>query len=267
MNYFFHNSIRKYIVGFGSLFNDIHVQRPDPYGGAVQDIRVPLRYGGKSKYYIDLKQNLDSIKRPYQIMLPAMYFVMTDLSYDAARMNAPVANYKHITENDNIKSMFTPVPFNIQIAMGIWTSNIIDSHQIIEQIIPMFRPYYNIQIKELTEMGIENVSVPIEMSNCSLDLESEMNEDAGSLRTIQWNLGFVIKGRLYPAIKDSAIIKKVYMDLGIQLDDPYSDGIVTYSQEDFVDPLVYGYDQEWRVKETRTEDNKSSTYYFSKDTV
>ena len=271
MNYFFHDQIRHYIVGFGSLFTDIHIKHTDPYGGPTQDIRIPLRWGAKGKFYTDYMQNLESVKRPYRIMLPAMYFVMTGMSADPSTMNIPVVKYEHEDTNDPsyVKYCFTPVPYNFQIAMGLWVKNDVDGHQIIEQILPMFRPYYNMQIKELTEMGIVNRSVPVLLNDCSLDLQNDLTEDASSLRLIQWNLSFTIKGRLYPAIKDSAIIKWAQTHLGLL--DPYSGEPLTdnpvYEQLDAVDPYSAGYDEYWQVREVRTEDGDSSTFYFPKDTV
>ena len=43
--HFYNSSVRKTVVAFGSLFNDIVISRSDSSGTEVERIRVPLSYG------------------------------------------------------------------------------------------------------------------------------------------------------------------------------------------------------------------------------
>jgi len=42
---FYHNTIRRYVILFGTLFNDIHINRVDTGGSVTQTIKVPISYG------------------------------------------------------------------------------------------------------------------------------------------------------------------------------------------------------------------------------
>ena len=42
---FYHETIRKVIVSFGTLFNDISLIRKDNSGNIIQHMKVPLAYG------------------------------------------------------------------------------------------------------------------------------------------------------------------------------------------------------------------------------
>ena len=41
-NTFYHETIRKCVVGFGTIFNDIHITRKDSAGNVTQSMKVPL---------------------------------------------------------------------------------------------------------------------------------------------------------------------------------------------------------------------------------
>ena len=47
---FYHETIRKIIVAFGTLFNDIHIVRKNNSGNIIQSMKVPLSYGPKQKF-------------------------------------------------------------------------------------------------------------------------------------------------------------------------------------------------------------------------
>ena len=78
---FYHETVRNIIVGFGTLFNDIHVVRKNNSGAITQSMKVPLAYGPKQKWLARLDQDagLDS---KVAITLPRMGFEIQDLAYD-----------------------------------------------------------------------------------------------------------------------------------------------------------------------------------------
>ena len=39
---FYHETIRKIVVSFGTIFNDIHLVRKDNEGTSIQTMKVPL---------------------------------------------------------------------------------------------------------------------------------------------------------------------------------------------------------------------------------
>ena len=58
---FYNESLRKTVIAFGSLFNDIYITRKDKTGVEIQTLKVPLAYGPKQKFIIRLEgdPNLD----------------------------------------------------------------------------------------------------------------------------------------------------------------------------------------------------------------
>ena len=48
--YYYHEIIRKTIISFGTLFNQIHIRHSEQNGTNFSDIRVPIGYGPKQKF-------------------------------------------------------------------------------------------------------------------------------------------------------------------------------------------------------------------------
>lgn len=58
---YFHDSIRKYVAVFGTLFNDIHILRKEADDSTNAILKVPISYAPKEKVLVRLKEdpNLD----------------------------------------------------------------------------------------------------------------------------------------------------------------------------------------------------------------
>ena len=48
-DYFYHGAMRKLVIGFGSLFDEIYISRKDAENNEIKKIKVPLSYGPKEK--------------------------------------------------------------------------------------------------------------------------------------------------------------------------------------------------------------------------
>ena len=48
--YYYHEIIRKTIIGFGTLFNSIHIRHKDSNGTTFSEMKVPLAYGPTQKF-------------------------------------------------------------------------------------------------------------------------------------------------------------------------------------------------------------------------
>ncbi len=144
---FYHGTIRKMVTAFGTLFNNIYIQRTD--SGVTKKIKVPLIYSPKEKFVHRL--NLDVDKTMVQTILPRMGFSITGMNYDAERKkNSLNKRWKQeIGTNDEItfQYRYEDVPYNIDFELYIYTRNIDDGLQIVEQILPFFTPDFTITIK------------------------------------------------------------------------------------------------------------------------
>ena len=78
-NYFYHEIIRKTVISFGTLFNDIHVRHQDQAGNDISDIKVPVAYGPRQKFLARITQQAE-LNKATQITLPRMSFEITNIS-------------------------------------------------------------------------------------------------------------------------------------------------------------------------------------------
>ncbi len=215
-NHFFHGSTRKLIVAFGTLFNNLTVTRKD-----AKIITVPLTYASKEKFYLTLRQNA-TLDRLNNMVLPRMGFVITDMAYDFERKQSSIGKFHaQSTDTLNHKKMFLPVPWDVNIQLSLYSRNMADGLQIVEQIIPFFKPSFNITINELEEMGVMR-DIPIILESVTHDDTSE-GDVSDSFRMLRWDFDFVIKANYYGPVKDQKIIKKVYIDYYTSTDGEYVD--------------------------------------------
>jgi hypothetical protein len=202
----YHKIIRKMVVGFGDLFNDIDLIRYNPDGTEAQRQKVPLAYAPKERYVMRLQGDPDLDKK-VQITLPRMSFEMTGLRYDSSRKGITnIKNYAPSANPNTILTQYNPVPYDFDFSLYIYVRNIEDGTQIIERILPFFTPDYTIRLNLIPEMGIIK-EVPITLKDTSYDIDYEGGRD-NPTRTIIWTLTFTVKGFVFGPTSEPKIIRK-----------------------------------------------------------
>jgi len=224
--HFYNESIRKTIIGFGTLFNNIELQRKDKDGSVKQTIKVPLAYGPVEKFLarVEAEPDLDK-RRPTQIQLPRISFEMKGISYDSSRKLGPtqVCRTPKDGETDITYSHYMPVPYNLDFEVSIISKNNDDSVQILEQILPFFQPFFSITINMVAETS-EKRDIPILLNNVSI--QDDYEGDFKVRRTIIYTLTFTAKSYIYGPITTSDVIKKVNVDIGTAIN---ANRYITYS--------------------------------------
>ena len=72
-SHFYNQIVRKNIVAFGTMFNNITLKSTDPSDGTVlEEIKVPLAYGPKQKFLVRLEEN--NTNRKVAITLPPVSY-------------------------------------------------------------------------------------------------------------------------------------------------------------------------------------------------
>ena len=127
--YYYHEIIRKTIIAFGTVFNQIHIQHQNANDTTISDIRVPLGYGPIQKFLARIEQQAD-LNKPVQITLPRMSFEMTSIQYDSTRKSGVTQTFK-ASDGTNLKKVFMPVPYNIGFELNILTKLNDDALQIV----------------------------------------------------------------------------------------------------------------------------------------
>jgi hypothetical protein len=206
-SHFYNEIIRKNIIAFGTLFNNIEIKKIDPSNGNVIEVeKVPLAYGPKQKFLTRLEQNPD-VGRKVAITLPRLYFEMTGISYDNTRKTSPIQKYRNIVDNDGteVRVQYVPVPYNIEFELGIIAKSSDDGLQILEQILPYFQPSFNITINMIPDMN-EKRDVAIVLNN--INHEDDWDDSFLDRRSITWSLSFTAKSYVYGPFNQADVIKR-----------------------------------------------------------
>lgn len=199
-NTFYHGTIRKYVTLFGTLFNDIYVNR-DLEDGTVQTLKVPLSYGPKEKALARLDAN-PQLDNSVAVTLPRMGFEITTMSYDATRKLQTIT--KNVNTGSGIKSrQYVPVPYNISFSLYVMVKNAEDGTKIIEQILPYFTPDWTPTVNIMPEMDLK-YDIPIVLLNILSQDTYEGNYD--QRRVLTWTLDFILKGYLFGPVKQQGVI-------------------------------------------------------------
>ena len=162
--FFYDQQIRRFLLQFARIFSNFDVE----YGaneagqgpGSTADtlVRVPVRYGDASRQAQTILQNNSANDMP---STPLMTFYITDLKYDRPRIQEPnfvnniqvrqrtydsaTNTYETTQGNAFTIERLMPVPYELTIALDIWTSNTNQKMQLLEQILTLFNPSLEIQ--------------------------------------------------------------------------------------------------------------------------
>ena len=213
--YYYHEILRKTIISFGTIFNDIHIRHRDGAGQESSDMRVPLAYGPMQKFLARLEQQAD-LNKAVQITLPRMSFETTNIAYDATRKGGITQTFK-ASDGSKLRKVFMPVPYNIGFELNILVKLNDDALQIVEQILPYFQPSFNLTIDLISVIG-EKRDIPIVLDNISF--QDDYEGDFSTRRALIYTLNFTAKTYLFGPVSDSSegLIKKVQVDYHASVD-------------------------------------------------
>jgi len=211
--YFYHEILRRTVISFGSLFNNISIKHTDSSDNTVSVVKVPLAYGPTQKFLARLNQQPD-LNKPVQMTLPRMSFEFIGLSYDSSRKTNQNQIFLASLTSDKTseKKAYLPVPYNMQFELAIMTKLNDDMLQIVEQILPYFQPSYNITVDLVETIG-EKRDIPVVLDNISMSDDYE--GDFSTRRALIYILRFTAKTYLFGPVQSatSDIIKRVSIGL------------------------------------------------------
>ena len=211
-NYFYHEIIRKTVIAFGTLFNDIHVRHQDQAGNDISDIKVPVAYGPRQKFLARITQQAE-LNKATQITLPRMSFEITNISYDATRKAGITQTFKAAdsTDSNKMKKVFMPVPYNLGFELNILVKLQDDGLQILEQILPFFQPAFTMSIDLVKSIG-EKRDIPMILN--SISQQDDYEGDFSTRRALIYTLSFTAKTFMFGHIAKTpeGLIRKVQVD-------------------------------------------------------
>ncbi len=194
--------IRKLVVGFGNLFNEIQLVRYKSDMTEVERFLIPIAYATKERYVMRLEDDLNLDKK-VQIALPRLSFEMTGMSYDATRkQNTNVRNYAQTASG--VVGQYNPVPYDFDFNLYLYVRNIEDATQVLEHVLPFFTPDYTMKLNLIPEMGVvKEVPVIFKDADHEIIYEGDRNQET---RMIIWTLRFTVKGFIYGKTSTANII-------------------------------------------------------------
>jgi len=202
---FYFSLIRKYVTLFGTLFDDIAIERTDSAGNETAFIKVPITYGPKEKMLARSLQDPSIQRQSATPTMPFMAFEMTNITYDSTRKLNTVNKYAAAsnTTTSSLIYQYTPVPYNIGFRLYIMVKNTEDATKIIEQILPFFTPDWTTTVRLIPEMNVEH-DIPVILG--TVQQEDTYTGDFKERQALTWTLDFTMKSYLYGPVKSGAII-------------------------------------------------------------
>lgn len=206
---FYNAIIKKTIIGFGTLFSHIQLPRADQAGVIQQYVNVPIAYGPKEKWNVAVDQNADQTNHVYTTV-PRMGFEITGYTYDPARMVNRNNTIKCFGVGGSIKTIYAPVPYNLDIVLYAQTKGTEDGLAIVEQILPLFAPEYSLNLNALPEMNVKQ-DVPIVLN--SVTVQDDYEGDFQTRRLVTHTFNFTAKINLYGPVKTGSVITTAQVDV------------------------------------------------------
>jgi len=203
-DYFYNKSLRKVVIGFGSLFNNIEVEHANPDDpNTPLKIRVPITYAPQEKFirrYLETSSINDGTRIENQ--LPRLSYMMSSVTPDPSRRRnrANTVASNNCTGTANVLS--EEIPVNLSFSLFIYTRHIDDTLQIVEQIMPYFNPDHIIQLNLNSTQT--NVRIPITM--VSNNITERYDGDFANRRINISSINFVARSYIFGKIQQLTTI-------------------------------------------------------------
>lgn len=217
-NFYYHSSIKKYIIAFSHIFSDIHINRTTSTGALVKDVVIPISFGQKQKLFSILERN-GNIDRKIDTFLPRLDFSLESIEPDPTRQRNVINTIDAITD-DVSNFTHSGVAYNLNFDVHLICKYLDDMYQAIEQVLSVFGPdYHNLDVELIPELNISH-NVKVLLTGVTIDVNSDLGED--DYRTCEANFTFQLQGYLYKPIQSIGIIKTVIVDLDNEVDKTWS---------------------------------------------
>ena len=185
MLHFYEGQVRKFLTQFIRILSNFSVETGKGADGSVQLRAVPVVYGDPTRQVANILKNNSENALNYA---PRIAAYVRELNYDRERMQNPYHIEKqHLRERDvdadgnytdKLGAGYTvekvmPSPFRLEVSADIWSTNTDQKLQIMEQILYLFNPDFEIQktdnyidwtslsYVELTNVSFSNRTIPV----------------------------------------------------------------------------------------------------------
>lgn len=200
---FYNETTRRYVAIFGTLFNNISIQRFDNNNTLVQSMKVPLNYGPMQKFLSKIDQD-PGLNSP-AITLPRMSFEISSIRYAGERkLSNAIKTKGPSNEAGSVNTQFAPSPYDIEFQLNIMVKYSEDGLKIVEQILPYFKPEFTVSAK-MMDNSSDITDIPVVLNSITSEDTYEGSYD--QRRAIIWTLTFTMKAYYYGPVTKRKIIQ------------------------------------------------------------
>lgn len=199
---FFHDLIRKYVVTFGTLFNDIKLARTNRLGQVIETIEIPLTYGPRDKFVTRLQQDPD-LSAQTGLTLPRISFEIVRMGFDPSRQLPSMNKVLSKNRPEKAKRIFSYVPYDIQFMLNIYTMTNEDGVRIVEQILPFFVPQFAPTVQLIEDPDV-TLDLPIILNG--ITTQDVYDGPFEQRRVLVHTLDFVMKSYMIGPIVERPLI-------------------------------------------------------------
>ena len=196
--HFYNKTIRRATTVFGTLFNNISIVNYDESEDKItQRIKVPISYGPRNKLIQRILAEPGSFETPQQqvaIQLPRMTFELVGMDYNSEEAVSVLQRKAHSKIDRAIQSR-AGAPYRLSFELTIVGKYRDDALQILEQILPYFRPDFIVSVKD-TEYGDQIWDMPISLISVAPE-DTYQGSFEDSRRLITFVLSFELKTHFY----------------------------------------------------------------------
>lgn len=242
--HFYNRTIRKVVVAFGTLFNDIQVVRYNSNNTPREIFKVPLSYGAKEKYMTRLAAD-PNLRKSVATIVPRISFDMTGMSYDSSRKQISTLRNFSANSSTSLNAQYVPVPYDFNFSLSIYVRNTEDGTQILEQILPFFTPDFTVTVDFIQPMN-QKYDMPIILN--SVTPTTDYEGDMMSTRLITWDLDFTAKGYIWPAVRTGKVIRQantnIYLEANNTTYNVVTQFVTTPNPEDALPDDEFGFSEQ-----------------------
>ena len=214
-SYFSHRTLRTVVSVFGSLFDDIFIVRKDSQNNTLNQEKVPIRFAPKQSFLgrLEEREDLDDVKKAITYQRMSFDFGGT-LEYDSSR----ITGSRHCSETFNVTNsdgnqrarLYSGIPYKIPLSLYIVSKNRDDVDQIVEQILPFFRPSISLKVKSLPQFPEKSDEWKLVLNG--ITFEDNYNNDFVSQRQVIYTLSFDFYIWFYRSSVNKDVIKQVELN-------------------------------------------------------
>jgi hypothetical protein len=193
-SFFYHGSIKKSIIKFLNIFDEIKIAKYNESGSILKYVDVPIKFMPKQKWYLWLND------RKREKRYPMIGVELNSMTYDNTRVSG---SHEHILVSNNTYAQ-TPVPYNLGFTVSIATEYQNEQDQINEQLLPFFNPFVYTNVK-ISELDIDwDMKVLFEGANINNDVDITENQ-----RNIIWQHEYKANTYLFKPASSIDLVHKV----------------------------------------------------------